>query len=273
MYTTETTRTPDTRSAQSGSILVVALVILVIAGSVSAGVAHLVGSGSTISANALQSEQAFYIAESVARSGPCEEGSYGKDNHVGHYNCVPGGAPCDSDQWHITAWIGNENQDNAQATHQICAPDPTIFSELDESECQDPDSVDWDDPPRCICSKSDPEQDECDGETGFNPSDIKDTSISIVVGGDMHFPGGASAHDFDYPVCVRGNISYTGNEPPTFNEGGCLTGEFDHHQNYSGAPNAGLDECTVEDFTSGNIPCQMQDATSGAGSTWSYSAN
>ena len=207
MHSTATSERQALTGSQSGSILVVALVILVIAGSVSAGVAHLVSSSASVSANTLQSEQAFYIAESAARMASCPTSEQSLGN--GFFTCDE--SQCGDDRKLIRAGVGGSDLGSSQAFHQLCVP-IDLNPPFNPDDCTHPDEVDnWSDPPDCVASGA-------GGEAGvIPPGQVKKTG-QLAIYGDIAFQGTGSTLDFsEAQVCITGEVraEHGGSENPT----------------------------------------------------------
>ncbi len=171
---------------QAGGILLAALAILLVAGTVSAGVAHLVSSSSEGSVNSLESEKALYIAESarlMLQSGATDCDGLDIDGSA----CTANGN-CAEELVEITGAWGN-------ATHAICVPEKPFSS----SDCTDPGDVDWNDPPGCIAGGNHW------GPGDTPPGQVKDAEL-IVIDGDIQFQS-AGNYDLDGQVCIAGELS------------------------------------------------------------------
>ena len=109
-------------SRQEGSALIVALLFLVVSTAVAAGIAALASSAAETSADLLDSERAFYAAES-ARMRRAEEQplDLGGDVH-GDNSGSPGDLGCKSDEIVYRGWVGSD-WGNANARHAICGGD------------------------------------------------------------------------------------------------------------------------------------------------------
>ncbi|WP_018938950.1 MULTISPECIES: hypothetical protein [unclassified Thioalkalivibrio] len=116
-------RPRSARCTVRGSILLVALLILVLAGAIAVGAVSLVGSGSSTSADRVQSEQALFAAESgIRRMVAGEPACDGSTHAVGTawFNCDPAPGQCDANRSLVQGWVGSSSPDGALALHQIC---------------------------------------------------------------------------------------------------------------------------------------------------------
>ena len=178
---------------ESGGILLAALAILLVAGTVSAGVAHLVSSSSEGSVNSLESEKALFAAESgrmifSGEDGPeCNGGSTTIGDNL-TITCAPDA--CNDGRSRITGKTTN-------ATHSICI---SLQSSLDPDDCEDPGSVDWSDPPACIAGNDWEPSDTAPGK-------MEKASGAILIDGDLDLQSMGKIEFGDgVSFCVTGTV-------------------------------------------------------------------
>lgn len=113
---------PRARS-ERGSVLLIALLILVFAGALAMGAVALVGSGTSTSADRVQSEQALYAAESGIRrilNGDIQcDGTPRMVGSGARFDCDEGSNECAPDQGLVRGWLGDDLT-NSPAVHHIC---------------------------------------------------------------------------------------------------------------------------------------------------------
>lgn len=220
------TAEPD-KARERGSIILASLIVLVVAGAVSAGVAALVAATSETSADRFESEASFYAAESarvILQGGNAE--ALGEEpiqlGDRGYFRRITNSSRCEEGLELIVGWYGDEEMAEARGVHTICA---ASFGRLTQEDCEDPSEVDWKDPPTCV-----------DGELwGDSPSPNElpppgQLGPGVIVFGDLYLRGGGQANNFEESVCVLGDLrdgSPGGGQPPTvtFNETSCVGGE------------------------------------------------
>ena len=236
---------------QAGGILLAALAILLVAGSVSAGVAHLVSSSSEGSVNSLNSEQAIFSAESARYLLSQEDTSCGdltNPQQIGdesfYFTCNPDPDYCaNEEQVGLLAWVGSTDPANSRSTHRICIIPPS------DSSCEPPPSS-WSEAEEGACYAP-----ESGNQVTVSGNDRPGTAVTIQ--GNLTI-NGAAADDFDSPICILGDININGDPDGAFPGGGFYLGSL----SASGPPNATI-----------NIDHCDQDPCSDGGCTLNSSAN
>ncbi|MGM0553507.1 MAG: hypothetical protein ACQETK_06895 [Pseudomonadota bacterium] len=196
------------RSAARGNILLIALLILVLAGAIAVGAVSLVGSGTSASADRVQSEQALFAAESGIRRiglGPieCVTGQTYAVGSNAWFDCdPPADAPCTNEAHSLVrGWVGAASQAGALAVQHICINLDLVGGAGPPPECDEADSS-W----TCAFDDGDVGPGGGPGSDFDNLYAAQDVTIrgggNRTVEGDACFADGAE---------VRGRLNFQGN--------------------------------------------------------------
>ena len=150
MLTTDAETTRMVPRGQRGSLLLVALLLVVLVAAIAVGAASLVGSGAATSTDRVLGEKALFAAQSgilrMGRNGTlaCNGDSHAVGDGAG-FNCTPPPvAACGNHDAFslVRGWSGADSEDDAPAVHHICANLDAIGGAGPPPECDEPDS-DW----------------------------------------------------------------------------------------------------------------------------------
>ncbi|ACV69282.1 hypothetical protein Dret_1998 [Desulfohalobium retbaense DSM 5692] len=133
--------------AQHGSVIIAAMVFLVVVAAAAAGISHLTFSSAMVSTERVDSERAFYAAESARLMGWSRTESINFGNNTDDL-----GANYDGGEYR--GWVGDSWND-ARARHAI---------ETGGGPWKDPNDPHWDEP-----------------DNAYNPDDIKDTTFNDLA--------------------------------------------------------------------------------------------
>lgn len=196
------------RRADRGNILLIALLILVLAGAIAVGAVSLVGSGTSASADRVQSEQALLAAESGIRRigrGPleCVTGATHAVGSNAWFGCdPPAGAACAHDAHSLVrGWVGAPSEAGARAVQHICINLDLVGGSGPPPGCDDADP-DW------TCAFDDGDV----GPGGGPGSDFDNLyvaqDVTIQGGGNRTVEGDACFAD---GAEVNGRLNFEGN--------------------------------------------------------------
>lgn len=242
-------------SAESGGVLIPALIVLVIAGSVSAGVATLVSSGAVTGTDRSDSERAFYVVDSMRAlyrsSGEIEcrpedisGQEFGSDTG---FECQPRENPDADDGCYREAnaimrgWAGGDSLESAEAVHQVCVTLGAGGGVPEEFRYDDPD--DYDSGPAYFGDNVEVtgnytfDDRVFFGDQGKIGGNVKvEGDLCMAEGGEVQNPTGALTANVDGDACFEDGIelhqnsqfggdvyfrgSYTVGTSQAFNQGG-----------------------------------------------------
>lgn len=191
-----------------GNILLIALLILVLAGAIAVGAVSLVGSGTSASADRVQGEQALFAAESGIRriglgSVDCVAGATHAVGDNAWFGCdPPADASCDDDTHSLMrGWAGAAIEAGAPAVHHICINLDAIGGGGPPPECFEA-SADW------TCAFDDGDIGPGRGQQGDFQNLYVAEDITIRGGGNRAVEGDACFAD---GVELNGRLQFEGN--------------------------------------------------------------
>ncbi|MFO7857547.1 MAG: hypothetical protein R6V11_01350 [Ectothiorhodospiraceae bacterium] len=226
----------------TGSIILSALVLLVVASVLAAGVARLVSSGTVASSDRVLVERALFALESARFSGQsCTDLQNDPETMPSGaaFTCQPGACERDGleDQDVLVGFAGGDSPDDARAVERVCTQ-PSNLTPGDIEDCDDCDLIEGDD---CPSGESEFEKESsgtfgyaCDQQAGntqlklkdtdgvfFEPAEFKGSTeltfkgggadgIGIVFLEDVTLSGDMSLKLKNINVCFGGNVEVNG---------------------------------------------------------------
>ena len=208
MPTTDAETTRMVPRGQRGSLLLVALLLIVLVAAIAIGAVSLVGSGSATSADRVLGEKALFAAQSgILRIGggtlACNGASHAVDDGAGFACAPPPVVACGSDDAFslVRGWAGAGNEDDAPVAHHICVNLDATGGAGPPPECYEADS-DW----TCAFDDGDVGPGGGPGSDFDNLYVAEDVTIqgggNRTVEGDTCFADGAE---------VNGKLTFRGN--------------------------------------------------------------
>ena len=198
---------PAIPRGQRGSLLLVALLLVVLVAAIAVGAASLVGSGVATGADRVLGEKALFAAQSgilrISEGGlSCDEAPSGAGEGAWFYCTPPGDAGCGGDnRSRVRGWAGAEVEEDAPAVHNICVNLAAAGGAGPPSECAEED-------PAWTCAF-----DDGDVPPGGGPgSDFENLyvaeDVTIQGGGNRTVEGEACFAD---GAEVNGKLTFEGN--------------------------------------------------------------